>query len=92
MKLKECCQEVLSWVEYRDEDEVIRGKKLKVIMKSGDLFKCSSCGKLLGSCPFCGAKFEFPIILYLDKGGRGMIPLCEECFKSLGLKIGRADR
>lgn len=85
--LGECCQEVLNWVEYREGDEVIAGKTLKVIARSGDLFRCSLCGRVLGSCPFCGAEYEFPIILYLDEGRRGMVPLCSSCFESLGLKI-----
>jgi len=83
---KECCMEVLSWIEYRDYPEWVNGRHLKVEMKSGDLHYCALCGKILGSCPFCDADYACPIMLFIDEGKRGMIALCLKCFNKLGLK------
>jgi len=87
MECKNCCVEVLGWIKYRDTPEVIEGHVLKVEMESGDLHYCSSCGKVLGSCPFCDSDYGFPFMLFIDGGEKGMIVLCEECFNKLGFKL-----
>jgi hypothetical protein len=88
-KLNDCCKEVLSWIEYRDKPEIVSGRELKVIVKSGQLYQCAICNKVLGVCPICGREYSFPIILFIDEGRKGMITLCWKCFNklNLGLKL-----
>jgi len=88
-ELQECCLEILSWIEYRDNPEVINGHTLKVEMKSGDLHYCSSCGKVLGTCTFCDRTYEFPLYLFLNEGKKGAIVLCLDCFNLLRLIEGK---
>jgi len=84
--LQECCIEILGWIKYRDWPEVVNSHPLKVVMESGDLYYCCSCGKVLGSCSFCGNDYGMPLMLFLDKGTKGMIIICEDCWNLLGLK------
>jgi hypothetical protein len=85
--MRECCREVLGWIKWRDTDEVVKGHRLKVEMESGDLHYCSLCGKVLGDCPVCGQSYGFPLILFIDGGGKGAIILCRKCFNKLGLGV-----
>ena len=90
-ELNDCCREILGWIKYRDEPEVIKGVSLKVEMESGDLHYCSLCGKVLGSCSFCGTDYGMPLMLFLDEGRKGAIVLCTECFNKLGLGLSIID-
>lgn len=84
--LPDCCREELNWTEYRDHPEIVNGKPLQVIMKSSNIYECASCKRILGSCSF-GHDYAFPILIFLDKGRKGMIALCKECFNKLGFDL-----
>jgi len=85
-QLPDCCKMELSWIVYRPEPEVIKGHKLRVIMKSGSVYECARCSRILGSCTFNPEyEYEMPILIFLNKGEKGMIALCTDCANALGL-------
>jgi hypothetical protein len=83
--MRECCKEVLSWIEYKEEPYNLKGHLVKVILKSSDLYYCCLCGKVLGTCPFCGKSYGFPFLIFINEGKEGMLALCKKCLNSLNL-------
>jgi hypothetical protein len=86
-KLNKCCLEILNLIKYRDTPEIVKGYELKVEIESGDLHYCSLCGKVLGSCSVCDTDYGTPLMLFLNKGEKGAIILCVDCFNKLGLGL-----
>ena len=81
--MRDCCEEVLSWIEYREQPINLKGYVVKVIMKSGDLYRCCICGKVLGSCSFCDKYYGFPFLIFINEGKEGMVALCKKCLNKI---------
>lgn len=87
-KLNPCCIKIVDTIKLRERPYKHEGFIFKVELQEGKikgddlhtLHLCSSCGKVLGTCPICGNYYGFPTYLpRIGEKGRGRILLCKDC-------------